>query len=157
MRGRSPWAVSGGAARVPAMRHPMLVLVAALVAASPAACKKAPSSDESSAEAVKLKTLTVDEVAAKLKEPNTFIFDNNGPDRFKKGHVPGARWIEPDAITVAVLPADKSATLVFYCANEQCMACHSGAKAALGLGYTNVYIMPAGIAGWEKSGKPVAV
>jgi rhodanese-related sulfurtransferase len=37
------------------------------------------------------------------------------------------------------------------------MACHSGAKAALALGYTSVYIMPAGIAGWEKNGKPVAV
>jgi rhodanese-related sulfurtransferase len=137
------------------MRNPLLVLVAALIAASPSACKKSSPADESSSEAVALKTLSVDEVAAKLKEPNTFVYDNNGADRYKKGHVPGATWIRPDEITAATLPKDKTATLVFYCANEHCMACHSGAKAALALGYTNVYIMPAGIAGWEKSGKPV--
>jgi len=35
------------------------------------------------------------------------------------------------------------------------MACHEGARAALKFGYTNVFIMSAGIQGWEKSGKPV--
>jgi rhodanese-related sulfurtransferase len=135
----------------------MLVLVAALILSSSSACKKTPSGDESSTQAVALKTLTVDEVATKLTQPNTFVFDNNGVDRYKKGHVPGAKWIEPDMITADALPKDKAATLIFYCANEQCMACHSGAKAALALGYTNVYIMPAGIAGWEKSGKPLMV
>jgi len=140
------------------MRNPILVLVAALVAATPSACKNAPSTESAPAEvAVTLKTLTVDEVASKLKDPNTFVFDNNSADRYKQGHVPGAKWVRPDEITAASLPADKTATLVFYCANEHCMACHSGAKAALALGYTNVYIMPAGIAGWEKSGKPVTV
>jgi rhodanese-related sulfurtransferase len=132
----------------------LLALLAALAAATPA-CKKPGSAEESTAETVQLKTMTVEEVAARLSDPKTFIFDNNNKDRYKKGHVPGAKWIEPDEITAVVLPADKSATLVFYCANEKCMACHSGAKAALALGYANVYIMPAGIAGWEKAGKPV--
>jgi rhodanese-related sulfurtransferase len=35
------------------------------------------------------------------------------------------------------------------------MACHQGARAALTYGYKNVFIMPAGISGWEKAGKPV--
>jgi rhodanese-related sulfurtransferase len=30
-----------------------------------------------------------------------------------------------------------------------------GAVSALRLGYGNVYILPAGIMGWEKAGKPV--
>jgi rhodanese-related sulfurtransferase len=151
-------AAVSGPATVAGMRNPMLfVVVAALIAATPSACNKSDSVETSSADAITLKTLSVDEVAAKLKEPNTFVFDNNNPDRYKKGHVPGATWIRPDEITAAVLPKDKTATLVFYCANEQCRACHSGAKAALALGYKNVYIMPAGIAGWEKSGKPMDV
>ncbi len=52
------------------------------------------------------------------------------------------------------MPADKTATLVFYCANTHCGACHQGARAALKLGYTNVFIMPEGIAGWEQAKLP---
>jgi rhodanese-related sulfurtransferase len=33
------------------------------------------------------------------------------------------------------------------------MACHQAARRAVELGYTQVYIMPAGIMGWEKAGK----
>jgi rhodanese-related sulfurtransferase len=35
------------------------------------------------------------------------------------------------------------------------MACHHGAGSAKKLGYKNVFIMPAGIKGWEGAGKPV--
>jgi len=35
------------------------------------------------------------------------------------------------------------------------MACHQAARAAVNFGYKNVYIMSAGIQGWEKAGKPV--
>lgn len=103
--------------------------------------------------------LTVDEVQAKIADAKAgklslYIYDNNGKERFDKGHVPGAKWAKPDTINASTLPADKSATLVFYCGNEQCMACHEGATAAIKAGYKNVYIMPGGIAGWEKAQKP---
>ena len=35
------------------------------------------------------------------------------------------------------------------------MASHEGARAALKFGFKNVYIMSAGIQGWEKAGQPV--
>jgi rhodanese-related sulfurtransferase len=35
------------------------------------------------------------------------------------------------------------------------MACHQAARAAVNYGYRNVFIMSAGIQGWEKAGKPV--
>jgi rhodanese-related sulfurtransferase len=35
------------------------------------------------------------------------------------------------------------------------MACHQAARAAVNFGYKNVYIMSAGIQGWQKAGKPV--
>ena len=35
------------------------------------------------------------------------------------------------------------------------MACHEAARAAVKFGHTNVYIMSAGIQGWQKAGKPV--
>lgn len=33
------------------------------------------------------------------------------------------------------------------------MACHAGARGALKLGYTNVFVMPDGSEGWKKAGK----
>lgn len=35
------------------------------------------------------------------------------------------------------------------------MACHEAARAAVALGYKNVFVMPDGIQGWTKAGKPV--
>ena len=66
----------------------------------------------------KLGSLTVDEVAAKLGQKNNYVFDNNSKDRWTRGHVPGARWVDPGTVSLSDLPADKTATLIFYCANE---------------------------------------
>jgi rhodanese-related sulfurtransferase len=59
--------------------------------------------------------LTVDQVAARLGQPDFFVFDNNGAGRWKRGHVPGAKNVNPHDFEVSVLPIDKAATLVFYC------------------------------------------
>ena len=68
----------------------------------------------------KLKRLTVDEVATRLatKDGKTFVYDNNSPQSYKKGHIPGAKWLDDEKVTAADLPSDKSATLIFYCHNE---------------------------------------
>lgn len=63
-------------------------------------------------------SLTTAEVAAKLKQPRVFVFDNNPVDLFHSGHVPGAKWLDAHDIVAKDLPADKEATLIFYCANE---------------------------------------
>ena len=34
------------------------------------------------------------------------------------------------------------------------MACHEAARAAVELGYKHVFVMPEGIQGWKKAGKP---
>ena len=91
----------------------MLLLVLAASVFSTAACSRSKSDHP-------LKELTVEEVAARLatNDGKTFVFDNNPKDKFEKGHLPGARWVKHDAVTASDLPADKSATLIFYCANE---------------------------------------
>lgn len=105
--------------------------------------------------APRFKSLTPGEVAARLKQKNVYVFDNNDLDVFKAGHVPRAKWLRPSGYGPKELPADKSATLVFYCYDYDCTACHEGAGRALELGYKNVFIMPAGIVGWQKAGLAV--
>ena len=62
--------------------------------------------------------LTVAEVAAQRTQEGFYVYDNNPKEVFEKGHVPGAKWLDSSRIVAADLPADKAATLVFYCANE---------------------------------------
>jgi 3-mercaptopyruvate sulfurtransferase SseA len=91
-----------------------ILAVAALALAGLTGCSRA------SSPSAELHALTVDEVAARIaaNDGKTFIYDNNPKDRYAKSHVPGAHWLDYDSVTAADLPADRSATLVFYCANE---------------------------------------
>lgn len=59
--------------------------------------------------------LTVAEVAARLGEPNFHVFDNNGAGRWQRSHVPGATNLNAYTFEASDLPADRTATLVFYC------------------------------------------
>jgi hypothetical protein len=67
-----------------------------------------------------LASLTPDEVQARLDahDPSFFVFDANQREVYDAGHVPTAKWVPSDAVTADMLPPDKAATLVFYCANE---------------------------------------
>ncbi len=67
--------------------------------------------------------MSVDELAAKMADAKAgklalFVYDNNHKERFDQSHIPGAKWLAFDKVSAADLPADKEATLVFYCANE---------------------------------------
>lgn len=91
------------------------------------------------------------------EKANTYVFDANTEDTRKKdGLIPGATKLNSSTnYDVAVLPADKKAKLVFYCANTQCMASHEAAKRAISQGYANSMVMSDGIQGWKKAGKPI--
>ena len=67
---------------------------------------------------VKLDELSIEQVATRLKHKNFFLYDNNSKESWTEGHVPGAKWVDYKTIKAEDLPADKGATLVFYCANE---------------------------------------
>ncbi len=62
--------------------------------------------------------LSVDEVAARIGKPGVHVYDNNSEEDYAAGHVPTARWVAYDGVQASVLPSDKQATLIFYCANE---------------------------------------
>lgn len=96
------------------------------------------------------------EQAAKNKTP-LFIYDAN-PDslRKEKGMIPTAiRLSSSSDYDLALLPKNKADATVFYCSSTKCGASKSAAKRAIQAGYTNVHVLPAGIAGWVKAGKPV--
>jgi rhodanese-related sulfurtransferase len=142
---------------LPAMR---IFLIAALFAAGVAGCSrsdspKAAKAEPTEAAEAKLPTVSVDEVDHMLATNDCVPVDANGDaTRKRMGVVPGAVLLtDSDDYKPSELPADKSKSLVFYCANTQCGASHQAAAKARLAGYTNVKVMPEGIAGWVKAGK----
>jgi ABC-type enterochelin transport system substrate-binding protein len=102
------------------MRITHLLIAALLVSCSKSEAPKASDAASTSEAAHELKKLTPDEVEQRLakNDGKVFVFDNNPKDMFDEGHLPGAKWVDFSKVTADVLPADKKATLVFYCANE---------------------------------------
>lgn len=82
----------------------------------PAAQATANTSGEAAEE---FRRMSIDDLAGALERRETLaIYDNNARERYERGHIPGARWVGHDAVTAEVLPPDRNAKLVFYCANE---------------------------------------
>lgn len=109
------------------MRNHIFPIALFALAVSASACAKpaapAPAASTEAAEPEAFGRLTVDDVAAKLDEAKNgklvlALYDANSKELYAKGHLPGAKWITGD-IQAADLPADKDATLVFYCHNEK--------------------------------------
>ncbi len=80
----------------------------------------------------------------------TIIDVNDDETRTTKGIVPGATKLSSyDKFAMTELPADKNATLVFYCYNTLCPASGLAADRAIDAGYKDVRVMKAGIVGWK--------
>ncbi len=110
------------------------------------------------AQGAAIPTLSVDELAARLARGDCRAVDANGDaTRRRLGVIPGAVLLSDyETFLPSELPADKSAGLVFYCANEHCGASDEAAARAITAGYTDVKLLPAGITGWKKAGKQTA-
>lgn len=137
------------------------LLLTALLGISTAGCSKASKDEPAPARHERLSdqvpTVTIDELDAELARGACQAVDANGEaTRKRMGVIPGAVLLtDSDMFSPSELPGDKTKPLVFYCANTHCGASHEAAARALTAGYTNVKVLPDGIAGWVKAGKQV--
>ena len=86
------------------------------------------------------------------------LYDANG-DRTRReyGVIPGATLLPSSReYSVELLPPEKAARLVFYCASTWCGAAEKAAERALAKGYTAVSVLPEGIKGWREAGMPTS-
>jgi rhodanese-related sulfurtransferase len=92
------------------------------------------------------------ELKTLLQSKDTVVFDVNGPDSFKKAHVPGAiDFVTNEKTFTTMLPKDKTATIVAYCGGPMCEAWQKAATKACAMGYTNIKHYKDGIIGWVKN------
>ncbi|HEY6036414.1 MAG TPA: rhodanese-like domain-containing protein [Kofleriaceae bacterium] len=133
------------------------LLLMAILAAAGCAQKADKTADKAAQQEEKLTFISVDDVDAQIAKGTAQAVDaNNQTTRQHEGVVPGAVLLtDSETFALTELPADKGKQLVFYCANTHCGASHAAAEKAIAAGYTNVKVMPEGIAGWVKAGKKV--
>ncbi|MFT3698152.1 MAG: rhodanese-like domain-containing protein [Kofleriaceae bacterium] len=133
-----------------------ILLAAVLAVGCAKSADKAPADQKAQVEE-KFNFITVDDVDAHITAGTAQAVDaNNVTTRQHEGVVPGAiQLTDSETFALSELPSDKSKELVFYCANTHCGASHHAASKAIANGYTNVKVMPEGIAGWVKAGKKV--
>ncbi len=98
-----------------------------------------------------LKSISPAALQASLPRGGVAIFDLNARGRWEAAHVPGALNLAVD-FTRADLPADASMPLVFYCSNPLCRKAPDAARRARQMGFADVEVMSAGIAGWLAAG-----
>lgn len=63
-----------------------------------------------------VETISPAELRSRLNQPRLSVFDCNPRSHWARGHLPGATYVGQGAFTPELLPRDKSASLVFYCA-----------------------------------------
>jgi rhodanese-related sulfurtransferase len=104
------------------------------------------------------KQLTVAQAVELQKSSKAQAVDANSTDfRAKNGVIPGAILLTSSSQYAATeLPQAKDSQLFFYCAGEKCSSSHKAAAKAIEAGYTNVSVMPEGMAGWKKAGQKTA-
>lgn len=119
-------------------------------------CSKA-AKDQGGETETKVATVSIDQLETMLAKNECIPVDANGDQTRKKlGTIPGAVLLtDSETFAASELPTDKSKQLVFYCSNTSCGASEEAAHKALTAGYTNVKVLPDGIAGWVKAGKKV--
>lgn len=89
-----------------------------------------------------------------LQGGRALAIDVNSQHGGRHARVPGALALDFADFTSGELPEDRDRTLVFYCSNPFCRKAPSAAKRAAKMGWTDVRVMSAGIAGWMNAGLP---
>ncbi len=133
-----------------------LLVLSLMAVTAVAGCSTKPSGDATADHGgARLATVTVDQLDTMLSKNEAEPVDANGLEtRRRMGVIPGARLLsDSETFNLSELPANKDKPLVFYCANTSCGASHGAAEKARIAGYTNVKVLPDGIAGWVKAGK----
>lgn len=82
-----------------------------------------------------------------------YLFDSRPAIRFQEGAIPTAvnlPYPAFDKLAPTMLPADKNALIIFYCAGVTCNMSPASGEKAKKLGYTNIKVYKEGMPAWSE-------
>lgn len=99
-----------------------------------------------------IKTADIEKLVAQGPEKGKyFLFDSRPLPRFQEGFIPTAvnlPFPAFDKLAAKLLPQDKNALVIFYCAGPTCNMSPGSAAKAQKLGYTNLKVYKDGMPAW---------
>jgi len=101
-----------------------------------------------------LKSISPRDLNQMVERGEATVIDVNSRNSWEAAHVPGALTLDALNFEAKDLPADRDSALVFYCSNFLCRKAPNAARRAKEMGYRNVYVMSAGISGWQSASLP---
>lgn len=101
-----------------------------------------------------LSTISPRELQQRMQHEPVTAIDVNSRQSWLSARVPRAIHLDPLTFQATDLPADREASLVFYCSNVLCRRAPNAARRAEAMGYHRVQVMSAGISGWLRAGLP---
>ena len=101
---------------------------------------------------LQLNPISMREADTLVGKEGVHFFDVNTLEVWAEGYIPGAVFFNVRQWK-ALLPKNKDAVMVFYCANRLCTVSNMAAREVMKLGYTGVRHMADGIYGWRMSGR----
>jgi rhodanese-related sulfurtransferase len=85
--------------------------------------------------------------------PAPLLLDARSPEEHARAHLPGARWIDPEATDFAALGAERATPIVVYCSvGYRSAALCTRLQSA---GYTDVRNLCGGIFQWANERRPL--
>ena len=105
------------------------------------------------------KTINTEDLKVWLdkKPKDLVVVDARNTEEYQEVHIKGAisipepKWDEYKHL----LPAGKSAPIVFYCNGVKCGKSKKAAKKAAAMGYGNIWVYAEGMPVWEEKGMPI--
>jgi len=105
-----------------------------------------------------IQTITVDELAARLRRGAVVEFWNALTDEYFKGElIPGSRRVPVDHVgrELAATKLAKDTPVVVYCSGPSCPHSRQAAEKLVAFGFTNVALFEGGLEAWKASGRGV--
>jgi rhodanese-related sulfurtransferase len=90
-----------------------------------------------------------------LDSGKAVLIDIRESDEFAREHVPGAHHVPLSGFSPKDFPEDRNKIAIFHCASGARTA--EAAPRILGSGFTEVYMLEQGLAGWKKAGQKTIV
>jgi len=101
--------------------------------------------------------LTAQDVARRVDGGGTLLLDTRPPERYREGHLPGARNVRlPDVRVGEKTPALQGyGSLIVYGENPGSADALAMAKRLIRAGHDDVRLLDGGYAAWRRAGLPV--
>ena len=110
-------------------------------------------------QATGMKIITTEQLKTLLEtaRPKPLVVDARNPEEYDEVHIKDAVNIPVSKLEKdpALLPADRTRTLVFYCNGVKCGKSKKAAKVAVARGHGDVLIYSEGMPVWEEKGMPI--